>query len=434
MKTVKNNSVKNAVRFRAEMWDQMQLFFKEYNDHQLHAVIYFKGLLDRQSIQRAVLLSVDLVPLLGCRFVINKFRPYWEKVRRYGDAEILSFVDCPDPEEEIRGFITGMTNELTGPQLMVRVVRSSDKDILCIVMNHMICDAAGFKEYLYLLGALYTEARKGTGGVPEYHNGSRSPKQIYRKFTFSDRLKISLLPNDPLKNKNNICFPLQAKGTRSPFILTHKISQDRFRLLKAYAAEHAATMNDIVLAAYYRALYKVVDLKQDESLTIPCMVDLRRYLPNGKADGICNLSSMIMCNIGAGIGKSLEETLARVTKEMDAQKKGYAGLHGLSTLNVIFRFLPFSMVRELIRRKFVNPLIAISNLGIIDSGRLIFGTTPVEDAFVTGSIKYPPYFQLALSSFNETITFSISLYGSESDRALTHKFLGMLDKELQNIS
>ena len=42
MKTGKNDSVKTTVRFRAEIWDQMQLFFKEYNDHQLHAVIYFK--------------------------------------------------------------------------------------------------------------------------------------------------------------------------------------------------------------------------------------------------------------------------------------------------------------------------------------------------------------------------------------------------------
>ncbi len=100
-------------------------------------------------------------------------------------------------------------------------------------------------------------------------------------------------------------------------------------------------MNDIVLTAYYRILYRIVDIRQDESLTVPCMVDLRRYLPNKKADGICNLSSMIMCNIGPGVGKNFEETLARVSREMNARKKGYAGLHGLSTLNTIFRFLPF---------------------------------------------------------------------------------------------
>ena len=40
---------------------------------------------------------------------------------------------------------------------MVRVVRSSGKDTLCIVMNHMVSDGAGLKEYLYVLGTLYTK-------------------------------------------------------------------------------------------------------------------------------------------------------------------------------------------------------------------------------------------------------------------------------------
>ncbi len=79
-------------------------------------------------------------------------------------------------------------------------------------------------------------------------------------------------------------------------------------------------------------------------------------------------------------------------------------------------------------------MIAITNIGIIDSGSLIFGETPVEDAFMTGSIKYPPYFQLALTTFNDTITFSVNLYGSESDRESVRKLFGLLDEELRSIS
>ena len=105
-------------------------------------------------------------------------------------------------------------------------------------------------------------------------------------------------------------------------------------------------------------------------------------------------------------------------------------MHGLSTLNTIFKFLPFATVRKLIKRRFINPLIAITNIGIIDSEKLSFGKTPIGDAFMTGSIKYPPYFQLALSSFNNTITFSINLYGSERDREFIRKFFEILDQEL----
>ena len=434
MKTANGKKAEKTVRFRAEIWDQMQLFFKEYNDHQLHAVIHFRGLLDRECIQRAVLLSMDMVPILGSRFAVRKFHPYWEKAGPYQDADVISFVDSVNAEEEINRFITGMTNELTGPQIMVRVVRNSNKDNLCIVMNHMVSDAAGFKEYLYLLSTLYSRLRNKEDIVSEYYGRDRSSKQIYRQLSLLERIRVFLLPNEPLKNKNDVYFPLSKEGNRTPFIFTHKVSRDRFRPLKEYAKGHSATVNDVVLAAYYRVLYKIVDIRQDESLTVPCMVDLRRYLPDKKADGICNLSSMIMCNIGPGVGKSFEETVTRVNKEMDVRKKGYAGLHGLSTLNTIFRFLPFSTVRELVKKNFVNPLIAITNIGIIDSESLTFGETPVEDAFMTGSIKYPPYFQLALTTFNETITFSVNLYGSESDRESVEKFLGLLDEELQSIS
>lgn len=328
MKTVKNNPTKSRERFRAEIWDQMQFFFQEYNDHQVHAVINFDGLLDRDCLQKAVFLTMELTPLLGSKFVVNKFRPYWEKVSQFQATDIISFVDSPNPEEELSRFITGMTNELTGPQLMVRVIGSFNKDTegikdtLCIVINHMVCDGAGFKEYLYLLSAVYTKLLNGTDHFAEYHHGSRSAKQIYRTLKLRDRLKIFLLPNQPQKNKKKIYFPLSnAEDPRTPFILTHKLASDRFHLLKAYGKKYSATINDIILTAYYRALSKILDLKPDESLTIPCMVDLRRYLPNNQADAICNLSSMIICNIGPEIGTNFAETLRKVNQAMTAQKR-----------------------------------------------------------------------------------------------------------------
>ncbi len=228
MKPLKIRALYNTGPFRAEIWDQLQLFFKEYNDHQLHAVIYFEGLLDRRYIQRAVFLSMDMVPLLGSRFVIGKFHPYWEKVSGYQDADVISFVDSVNPEEEISRFITGMTNELTGPQIMVKVVRNSNKDTLCIVMNHMVSDAAGFKEYLYLLSTIYTKLQNGEDAISECYGGSRSSKQIYRQLSLLDRMKVFLLPNEPVKNKNNVYFPLSKEGSRTPFILTHKVSETGF--------------------------------------------------------------------------------------------------------------------------------------------------------------------------------------------------------------
>jgi NRPS condensation-like uncharacterized protein len=434
MNPAKNNHRETAVRFPAEVWDQMQFFFQEYNDHHVHAVIYFQDLLDRECLKKAVCLTMEMLPILGSRFVINQYSPYWEKVNPLQDTQVISFVDCSNPEEEINRFITGLTNELTGPQLMVRAIRSSNQDTLCIVMNHMVSDGAGFKKYLYLLGRVYTEILNGATDLPDYPSGSRSAQQIYRQFKLGDRLKIFLLPNRLRKKSNRISFPFsQGNGRHQPFILTQRLFPDKFRLLKAYAKEHSATVNDLIMAAYYRTLSKLLDLKPNQSLTIPCAIDLRRYLSNRNTAGICNLTSMIVCNIGPYIGADFEETLTKVNQAMNVQKKNYPGLHGLSTLNILFKVLPFAMLRKFIKQNMVNPLIAITNIGVIDSEKLFFGKIPVADAFITGSIKYPPYFQLALTSFNDTITFSVNLYGSEEDREFIQKFLIMLDQELQSI-
>jgi NRPS condensation-like uncharacterized protein len=424
-------SIKNKTRLHAEIWDQVQYLCNEdewYNDHQLHAVIYFQDLLDKECLRKAVLLSMEIVPILGSRFVVNPFRPHWER-GQYEAKDVITYIECSNPETEIERFLTGLTNEYTGPQLRVGIIRSSNKDSLCILMNHMVCDGTGFKEYLYLLSRIYSELQCGTFNINTYHTGSRSSKQIYRHLKLGDRFKIFWLPNQP--PKNNIFVPLsKGKCERRPFILKSKLHQERFNSLKEFGQKHSVTINDLIMAAYYRALYKILDINRNESLIIPCMVDLRRYLPNRKVEGICNLASMIICNIGPEIGTNFEETVRKVSREMDARKRQYPGMHGLSTLNGLFRLLPFAAAAKIFKKNSVNPAIAITNIGVIDSSRLLFGKIPIEDAFITSSIKYPPYFQLALTTYNNAITFSVNLYGTEDDRKFIQNFFLILDKEL----
>lgn len=433
MKNVKSSSLKEPVLFNAEIWDQMQFFFKEYNDHQIHGVIYFENFLNRDLIKKAALLSIDLVPILGSKFVINRFHPHWEKLDEIKLSDIISFIDSHNTEEEIQRFITKVINELTGPQIMVRVISSSKKDTLCIVMNHMICDGAGFREYLYLLSEIYTSLENGTYNDYKYIDGSRSPKQIYKQFNPKERIKISLLLNKATKDKNSIRFPLsKEQANNTPHVFIYKLSEKRFNLLKKYSEEHLVTINDIILAAYYRVLYKIIDIKPSDSLTIPCMVDLRRYIPDKKAKGICNLTSMIMCNIGSDLGKDFDETVKKVSKEMNKNKDGFPGLYGLSSLNLLFKLVPFKAAKKLISKHYGNPMIGMTNIGIINSDKLVFGKTRVEDSFITGSIKHPPYFQLALTSFKNSITFSVNLYCSKDvDGKLINEFYSLLDKELQ---
>lgn len=52
---------------------------------------------------------------------------------------------------------------------------------------------------------------------------------------------------------------------------------------------------------------------------------------------------------------------------------------------------------------------------------------------MTGSIKYSPYFQVAISTFDDQATLSVNLYGTQSDRNTISFFLDKLVKELNDI-
>jgi len=418
-------------RHRAELWDQMQLFFQKYNDHQLHCAIFFEKQLDFELIKKSVLFTMRILPLLNSRFVEDYVFPYWENMNLIID-DTITFVDNNNVTEEIDSFLTGKTDEFKGPQLRVRIVRNVGKDTLCIVMNHMICDGAGFKEYLYLLGSIYTNLRRDPTYEPEYkEGGSRSSSQILRQVKLSDKLRMLFMPNHLQKHKIQHFFPLSGDCVTSPSILSFKLNSDQFLKLKEYGRKQGATINDIVLAAYIRVLYKVIDIKTDNSIPISCMVDLRRFLPDKKAEAICNLTSTIICDIDFKLGESFDETVTKIKQVMDEQKSKYPGLNGLFMLSVIFKLFPYKIVKKLIGKFFVNPSIALSNIGIIDESRLIFDNINVEDAFITGGIKYYPYFLLALTSFHNSITFTISLHGAEKDRQQVELFFRLLNNEFE---
>jgi NRPS condensation-like uncharacterized protein len=59
-----------------------------------------------------------------------------------------------------------------------------------------------------------------------------------------------------------------------------------------------------------------------------------------------------------------------------------------------------------------------------------FGDLRPYDAYLCGSIKYKPHFQLAMSSYEDELTFSVNLYGSASDRDRILSFFDEIQAEL----
>lgn len=419
--------MKKSKKYKVVVWDIMQFMFRRFNDHQLHCVMKFDSHIDVNCFKKAVDMSVEAFPIIRCKFVEKSYFkfPYWQDCD-FASDDIVRIVEIENIEEEIQRRIVFRTKEFEGPQLRINILRSKSYDCFCIIMNHMICDAAGFKEYLYMLSSIYSHLKKDVNYKPSFTMGSRSTKQIFNKFTILDKIKILLSSAQLSKYDSGVVFPLEGDNN-NPFIITHKISRDRFLFIKAYAKEKNSTINDIILAAYIRALYKVLKCSR---ISIPCVVDLRKYLPERKAEGICNLISNMVCDIGSNVGDSYDETLLKVKQSMDKEKMSFSCLNGPLMLEIIFKIIPYKTVKKYVDKLFNNPPIAITNIGIIHKNNLIFDGVDIIDMYISGSIKYKPYFQVAVTTFDNEITLSVNFYGTQDDKEKINNFLSVLDEEL----
>jgi len=417
------------VKYNAEIFDQVQFLFEvtKFNDHQLHCVINFAGKINKDIMKKAIVLMSEVIPIIGSTYVTDKGHPYWEKVdaARYEDVIIFT-----NNEVKFNSFITSKTNEFTAPQMKACLL-TSGKDSLAIIMNHMVCDAADFKVYLYLLSDLYSKLFKNSSYSPNYTiDGDRSLKRINNQFKLKDKARALILQNKESNKNNSYKFPMSEGKETKPFILTHKIPKERYLIIKDYYKKYNVTLNDVVLAAYYRVLYNVLGLDSKSDLNIPIMVDMRRNLKDRNAGALCNLSSTAITHIDYNIDDNFYNTLIKVNKDMNLKKSKLIGLNGFIKLSIIFGIFNYKTSNILVERALKNPLICMTNIGILDSEKLLFEGVSIDEAFMCGSIKYKPHFQLALSSFKESITFSVNLYGSSKDKENIEHFFNLLDKEL----
>jgi NRPS condensation-like uncharacterized protein len=226
-------------------------------------------------------------------------------------------------------------------------------------------------------------------------------------------------------------FPLSDGGEAWPFILTRKLGRERTAELKKYGRAKGATLNDVVLTAYYRCLFQRLAISPGTELQIPVMVDMRRYLEKGgEFTSLTNLTSTVITQLEYSAEEHFENTLGRVKAIMDKKKGSNIGLNGFIKLNLMFRILGDKIANRLLKLILKNPLICMTNVGVLDSAQIAFGDLRPRDAFLCGSIKYKPYFQLAISSYEGELTLSVNLLGSAGDRDRILSFFDEIGAEL----
>lgn len=411
-------------KIKTEPFDLMQYFYTEVHRPLIRALIRLPGRLDPAALKRAVGLSAATVPQIRCRF--SEKTHGWEECA-FSAERVVRVTDAGgDAGVVAERLLLDSIDLCAEPHLKIHLVRGRESDTLCVIFSHMVGDGAGFRQYLYLLAALYRRCVRTSGCIVPPEPRDRSVGQVLRGLDVRERVRILHAPVRFPKQEKDMLLPLEG-GDGEPFTVLRRIGPDLLERLQTKARAGGATLNDALIAAYGRAHHA---LTHSRVCTVPCPVDLRKYLPKEQRGGICNLTGSYFCRFRVADGEPFHETLRKVAGELSRQKKSRDCLKGPMLLSFLFTLLPFGAAKRVFREKFSIPVVSYTNLGVLDRRRLDFGTGKPLDAYLTTAVKHPPYFQVSASTCGGVCTLGSNLCGTQRDRRTAEDFLDAMVRAL----
>ena len=161
------------------------------------------------------------------------------------------------------------------------------------------------------------------------------------------------------------------------------------------------------------------------------MKNLRDHIKSGQSEDLTNLTGFMPCVLD-GIDGDFTDTLASVIeKTKTAKEDEFCGLYGLPLMALAFKLFPYSVAEFAIKIGYENPLVGMSNIGIIPEESITINGLKCFDAFMTGATKFKPYIQLTTTTFNGKTTMCIAERCSEEDQRLINALLDDVLKELR---
>ena len=294
-------------------------------NYQIQAVLRFDEHLDFERLSRAVRLSVDDQPVFGSRFVEHE-PPLWKRLANIDKVEFCSMVEAENQQEVIQHFVESPLDMDNDPMVKVALIRSEQYDTICIKNNHACCDGTGTKEYIQLLSEIYSVLDQDQGlFIPSPHKRSRKDQdRLFNILDIADPEK-EWIPGSEI-TKATWPFPWTQIQSDTAHVLVCRLPEGQLEDMSAFSKSADATINDLLLTAYYRSMAKIGAPVYGEPMEIPVTVDLRRYLPDHKTESIRNFSGSEFTKLLLVQNESFSETLARIVLVMNEIKSNRPGL------------------------------------------------------------------------------------------------------------
>lgn len=418
-----------AEKIKAELWDKMHYLFRDFNDRMVHLELHYDYEINIDALKTVLICFLEKSPVLHSSFNDNLINPYWE-VKDYDIEDVLTVSRPQNVKEAIDEFLTQYIPPESDLQIKVGVFFYEGKTALCIVENHMCMDGGDFKYFIKTLCKNYNDYIEK--GIPplDIKQGSRSYDEVYDDFSkWEEEAARGLFKNICAKDDHKFPLTDPDDGDKS-FIARRKLTEETFLKIKETGKKYGATVNDILVAAYFYALYELGNYCLDDSVTISCAIDLRRHMDTAEDLGLTNHTAFMQCNIPER-GRDIFETLRYVINSANLFKSDrFMGLYGLPLLNLGYSILPHAASEEVIKIGYTNPLLAMSNIGILEHEKLALEGHEPFDGFMTGAVKYKPYVLLSATSLRKEITLSMCVRGNDEDKRIVERFFDLIEKSI----
>jgi NRPS condensation-like uncharacterized protein len=415
-----------------DIWFYLTYLSKEINDPLIRCRIDFDGRIDEEALKRAITLSLETAPILGCCFDGRSNRPKWVN-RGFTGEDMVRVVESGIDTESgiIRYFSAGIEVE-SEPLLKIYVLRKTQGDTLCVIISHIVCDGVGLKEYLYLLSGIYTELKSGREPREQF-NYRRGIKPLFADIGLRERIRIqrsrgfvNAYSADGIRGQRGIDFI--KGGDSAAYMLKRTLPKESFYKLKSFAKERNGTINDSLLALFARAFCKNTGMA---SIRLPATMNLRKFIPEGVKYGVSNYAAIFLCDIPVRADDTLAQTIALISEQTREHKSGKKVLKSVLDWNLIARLIPYPRLKKLYADIITHPIVSFTNFGITDSKLLNFDALPITETYITVSIKARPYLLLAVSTFNDCCTLSSNIHGSFSDKIYIDKLFDDIFAEVE---
>jgi NRPS condensation-like uncharacterized protein len=307
-------------------------------------------------------------------------------------------------------------------------------------MTHEVGDGFGLRLAVARLSSLYSAVELDPG-----HRPSRGvlptrdaalilgtiPKLVRTRAVLG--LAWFLAPRLFPRRRHHPPLPAESVGSWVPVI--RALPAPSLSSLRSYGKERGATLNDVFLAAAYRALAgSAWDGKS--ALRILISIDLRQWcLPPEYASAITNLASMDFPFLGRDVGRNFDDTLERVNKVMRRRKRSRPGLAWAVVAHFLIRNVRRDWARPDGEPSAARPandsprsFMTFSNEGLLDESQLRFGELTPVGAYILPPPMALPRLHVCVTGYDGALTLTSGT--SENGAAAVGRFLDALLREL----